>query len=257
MLRQDLNNRDANASKPPEASEPSAPSLSHEEAVRRLDIQQSLDVLEELILSSLRVPFTRRTLVDEDQILEQLDRIRLNLPTIFREAVQIVQQRNAILSEANQYAQELTLNAEQQAVQRLDELGIIRQGEAEANQLRQKAQQDCEQMRAQALSELEQWQQAAEEKWTQMRQQTETDCAVLQQEADIYAAQVLQGIEQQLTEMLRVVHNGRQSIQVQPQLSGTDTVQKRRSTPKGLPQSSGAKRSEPSSKKPASRPGSN
>ncbi|MDA0266530.1 MAG: ATP synthase F0 subunit B [Cyanobacteria bacterium] len=256
MLRQNLNNRDANASQPSEAPEPSEQSLSHAGAVRRLDIQQSLDVLEELILSSLRVPFTRRTLVDEDQILEQLDRIRLNLPTVFREAVQIVQQRNAILSEANQYAQELTLNAEQQAVQRLDELGIIRQGEAEANQLRQKAQQDCEQLRAQALSELEQWQQAAEDKWTQMRQQTEADCAGLKQEADVYAAQVLQGIEQQLTEMLRVVHNGRQSIQVQPQLSGADTVQKRRST-KGLPPSSGAKRAEPSSKKPASRSGPN
>ncbi|NJN21425.1 MAG: ATP synthase F0 subunit B [Leptolyngbya sp. RL_3_1] len=222
-------------------------------------MQQSLDVLEELILSSPRVPFSRRTLVDEDQILEQLDRIRLNLPTVFREAVQIVQQRNAILAEASQYAQELTRNAEQQAAQRLDELGIIRQGEAEAKQLKQKAQQDCEQMRAQALSELEQWQQAAEERWNQMRQQTETDCVALQEEADTYAAQVLQGIEQQLTEMLRVVHNGRQSIQTQPQ--GPDAAQKRRPAPKGSVGSpasgaSGGKRTDAASKK-ASRASSN
>ena len=106
MLRQDLNNRDTNAPKPTEA-ESSGPPSSHEEAVRRLDLPQSLNVLEELVLSSPRVPLSRRTLVDEDQLLEQLDRIRLNLPSVFREAVQIVQQRNAILADANQYAQEL------------------------------------------------------------------------------------------------------------------------------------------------------
>lgn len=256
MLRQDLSKRDANASKSTEAELSAQPS-SHEEAVRRLDIQQSLDVLEELILNSIRLPLPRCTLVDEDQLLEQLDRIRLNLPTVFREAVQIVQQRNAILSEANQYAQEVTLNAEQQAAQRLDELGIIRQGEAEANQLRLKAQQDCEQMRAQVLSELEQWQQTAEEQWTQMRQQTEADCAALQREADVYAAQVLQGIEQQLTEMLRVVQNGRQSIQTQSPPSGVDPPQKRRSPTKGSPQPSGAKRSHSPNKKSVPRSGSN
>ncbi len=255
MLRQDLNNRDIDTSKTLDTPGASEPSLSHEEAVRRLDIQQSLDVLEELILSSIRVPFSRRTLVDEDQVLEQLDRIRLNLPTVFREAVQIVQQRNAILSEANQYAREISLNAEQQAAQRLDELGIIRQGEAEANQSRQKAQQDCEKMRAQALSELEQWQQTAEEQWQQMRRQTETDCAALKQEADLYSAQVLQNIEQQLTEMLRVVHNGRQSIQIQSQPPNSDSPPKRRAIPKGTSQSQGARRSD-SSSQPSHRSGS-
>jgi hypothetical protein len=252
MLRQDLENRDANASQPPDPSGSPGAIAPQEDAVRRLDIQQSLDVLEELILSSPRIPLSRRTLVDEEQILEQLDRIRLNLPTVFREAVQIVQQRNAILAEASQYAQELTLKAEQQAAQRLDELGIIRQGEAEANQLKQNAQQDCEQMRAQALSELEQWQQAAEERWNQMRQQTETDCVALQEEADTYAAQVLQGIEQQLTDMLRIVHNGRQSIQTQ---APSDTAPKRRSGSKGA--STGAKRTDASSKKSTSRSSAN
>jgi hypothetical protein len=45
-----------------------------------------------------------------------------------------------------------------------------------------------------------------------MRQATESDCASLQEEANGYAAQVLTNIETQLKDMLRVVHNGRQSI---------------------------------------------
>jgi F0F1-type ATP synthase membrane subunit b/b' len=180
--------------------------------VRRLDIQQSLNVLEELILSSPRIPLSRRTLVDEEQILEQLDRIRLNLPSVFQEAVQIVQQRNHILSDADRYAQELRSAADQEAAQRLDELGIVRQAETEAQYLKQQTQQDCEALKAQALEEIEQWQDAARQHWEQLRQQTEAECGTLRQDADRYAAQVLQTIETQLADMLRVVHNGRQAL---------------------------------------------
>ncbi|WP_008312458.1 hypothetical protein [Leptolyngbya sp. PCC 6406] len=227
MLRPDLT--------PPDAPESSRESSANwqpptDEAVRRLDIQQSLNVLEELILGSPRVPFSRRTLVDEDQLLEQLDRIRLNLPSVFQEAVQIVQQRHTILSEADLYARELRAAADQQAAQRLDDLGIIRQAEAEAQLLRQQAQQDCDAARSQVMAEIEQWQEAARQNWEQMRQQAEANCATLQEEADIYAAQVLHNIEHQLTDMLRVVHNGRQALQTESpgdkQTSGTP--------PKGL-----------------------
>lgn len=183
------------------------------EAVQRLDIQQSLNVLEELILESPRVPFSRRTLVDEDKLLEQLDRIRLNLPNLFQEALQIVQHRDTILGEAEQYAQELIQAADQEAIQRINDLGIVQQAEAQASQVRQEAQQDCHALRSQTMAEIEQWQQAAQQHWNQIKQQTEAECQTLRQEADVYAAHVLQQLEQQLSEMLRVVHNGRTAVQ--------------------------------------------
>lgn len=184
------------------------------DTVERLDIQQSLDVLEELILESPRVPFSRRTLVDEDRLLEQLDRIRLNLPSAFRDAIKIVQQQNGILAEAERYAQEIIKAADQEAARRLDDVGIVQQAEAQAQKVRQQLQQECDVLRSQTLSEIEQWQNASQQHWEQAKQQTEAECQAFKQEADAYAAQVLSRVEQQLSEMLGVVYNGRQALQL-------------------------------------------
>jgi vacuolar-type H+-ATPase subunit H len=180
--------------------------------LKRLDIQQSLNVLEELVLESPRVPFSRRTLVDEDQLLEQLDRLRLNLPAVFQEAIQIVQQRNYILSEANQYAQNVVNTAEQEASRRLDDLGIVQQAEAQARSVKQQLEQDCEALRSQTRDEVDQWQESAREYWENLKQQTEAECQAMRQEADAYAADVLHRIEQQLSDMMRVISNGRKSL---------------------------------------------
>ncbi len=208
------------------------------EAVRRLDIQQSLNVLEELILASPRVPFSRRTLVDEDKLLEQLDRIRLNLPSVFQEALQIVQQRDRLLAEAEQYAQEMVSAATQEAARRLDDLGIVQQAEAQARQVKQQLQEDCEAVRSQTMAEVEQWQQTAQQHWEQVKAQTEAECQAMKQDADLYAAQVLQRIEQQLSDMLRVVHNGRQTLNVSESSSPVGTLGQEMPSakPKALPQ---------------------
>lgn len=212
MLRQDLT-----PSNPPNSTTDRQHSSAEQparfsEAVSRLDIQQSLNVLEELILESPRVPFSRRTLVDEDQLLEQLDRIRLNLPTVFQEAIQIVQQRDRILHEANQYAQDMIAAAEQEAARRLNDLGIVQQADAKARQVKQQLEQECDAMRSQTQAEIEQWQEAALQYWEQTKQQTEADCQTLRNDADTYANDVLQRIEYQLSEMMRVIQNGRRAL---------------------------------------------
>ncbi|HEY9887204.1 MAG TPA: hypothetical protein V6D02_02320 [Candidatus Obscuribacterales bacterium] len=217
MLRQELN---ANSNSKNAASHHAADAngaagetpLYSSDMVKRLDIQQSLNVLEELVLESPRVPFSGRTLVDEDQLLEQLDRIRLNLPTVFQEAMQIVQQRDRIISDANQYAQDMVLAAEQEAMRRLDDLGIVQQAEVQARQVKQQLEQDCDALRSQTRTEIEQWQTAAEQYWAEMKQQTEAECQSLRQDADAYASEVLQRIEQQLADMMRVIRNGRTAL---------------------------------------------
>ncbi|MEL6381937.1 MAG: hypothetical protein AAFQ89_05590 [Cyanobacteria bacterium J06626_18] len=214
MLRQDLK-----SAIPPEEStaipttQPAMPQAARaSESIHRLDIQQSLDVLEELILESPRVPLSRRTLVDEDKLLEQLDRIRLNLPSVFQEAMQIVQQRDRILGGAEQQAQEMLNAVENEATRRLQEMGIVQRAEEQARQVQQKLQQDCDALRSQTMAEIEQWQEAARQHWEATKQQSEAECVALKQEADVYAAQVLQRVEQQLAEMLQVVYNGRKAL---------------------------------------------
>ena len=178
-----------------------------------IDIQRELNRLEEMILDSPRIPLTRRTLVDEEQLLDQLDLIRLNLPSAFQESDIIVRHKDEILQEAEEYAQEIIDMAEQRAARILNEMGLIQQAKSEADQLRQQVQHECETLQQQTLSEIEQIRYRLQQELEEMRSRTMAECEEIQNGADDYADHVLGSIEQQLNEMMRVIRNGRQQVQ--------------------------------------------
>jgi F0F1-type ATP synthase membrane subunit b/b' len=180
------------------------------------DPQQELDLLEEIILESFRVPLVRWTLIDEDKLLNQLDLVRMNLPDAFEKAVALLKKKQEILAEAEEYAQRIIQSAQQRAAQILDETGIIQHAHAEAHQIRQQVQQDCDAIQRQTLSEIEQMRYKAQQELQQMYQQTQAECAQIQDGADEYADRVLGNIEQQLGEMLSIVRNGRQQLTTNP-----------------------------------------
>lgn len=172
-------------------------------------------------------------MVDEDQLLDQLDTIRLNLPPAFRQAVDILQRRNAIISEAERYGEDLIAAAEQQATQMLDELGIVRQAEQMAQQIKGQAQQECDSLRSQVMADIEQLQMQAQREWEAMRQESLTEQAMIQQESDAYADRVLGQVEQQLSQMLRVIQNGRSHLQPESAAPKSSPPAGRRPKPKG------------------------
>ncbi|MEL7359619.1 MAG: ATP synthase F0 subunit B [Cyanobacteria bacterium J06560_6] len=182
-------------------------------ASERFSIQQELDRIEEIVLESPRVPLTGKTVLSEDELLDQLDVVRVNLPAAVQESVQIVQQREEILAEAEQYAQEIITSAEKQAAAILNEMAIIRQAESQAAQLRAQTEQECAALRGQTLSEIEQLQNQARKEWEETRSRTVSEAKTIQEDADTYADQVLENMERQFMEMLHVLRNGRQKIQ--------------------------------------------
>jgi F0F1-type ATP synthase membrane subunit b/b' len=186
------------------------------------DPQQELDLLEEIILESFRVPLVRWTLIDEDKLLNQLDLVRMNLPEAFEQAVALLRKKQEILAEAEEYAQRIIQSAQQRAAQILDETGIVQHAQAEAYQIRQQVQQDCDAIQRQTLSEIEQMRYKAQQELQQMYQQTQAECAQIQDGADEYADRVLGSIEQQLGEMLSIVRNGRQQLTTNPVSRRTD-----------------------------------
>ena len=169
-----------------------------------------------LIVDSWHIPLTKRTVVDEEMMLAQLDLVRENLPKAFEDAEKIVRQREEILLQAEEYAQEIMEAAERRADQILDEMGIIQQAEMEANQIRKRVQQECEAIQEQTLAEIERMRLQAQQELEQMRLMALTECEDIQNGADDYADAVLTSIEQQLTDMLRVIRNGRQQLQGEP-----------------------------------------
>ncbi len=183
-------------------------------AAGRMDIQQEMNRLEEMILDSPRVPLSRRTLIDEDQILEQLDLLRLSLPPAFQEATEVLNSKEAILLEAEHYAQEVIHDAERRASEILNEMGLIRQAEEEAKQIRQRVQRECEEIHTQAVSEVDQLRRQVQQEIEELRMMAIAECEDIQRGADAYADRVLRDMEQQMVDMIRVIRNGRQQLQI-------------------------------------------
>ena len=102
--------------------------------------------------------------------------------------------------------------AEQEAARRVDDLGIVQQAENQARQVKQQLEHDCDALRSQTRSEIEQWQNAAEQYWEETRRSTEDECLALRQDADAYTADALQSLEQKLSDMMRIVRNGRSTL---------------------------------------------
>lgn len=186
---------------------------------RTIDLQQQLNQLEEIILASPRIPLTRRTLIDEEMLLEQLDFIRLHLPAVFQEAQAVVEQKKDILLQGEQQAQEIIQAAEVKAAQIVNETTIVRQAELTAAEIRQQVEQDCIAAQQQVKAEIEQMQRQAQQELEQLRKAAIAEAEEIQNGADAYADGVLGSIEQQLGDMLRIVRNGRQ--QLQPPATGS------------------------------------
>jgi gas vesicle protein len=177
-----------------------------------VDIQQELNRLEEMIVAGFNIPLTRRTIVDEDKLLDQLDEIRLSLPEAFEEATAIMQQKEEILLQAEEYGQQIVDAAQTKRSQILDESDIIRQAEREAGELRRQVQQECEKMLQETLEEIDRKRRACQQEIEEMRRQAVAEAEAVEQGADEYADGVLENIEQNLLDMLRIIRNGRQQL---------------------------------------------
>lgn len=172
-----------------------------------------------MILDSPRIPLSRRTLIDEEQLLDQLDLVRLNLPAAFQEATEIILHKEEVLLEAEQYAQEIIADAEQRAAQILDQMGLVQQAEMEAQRIRQQVQLECEDLQQQVLSDIDQMRRRAQQDLEDMQRMAIAECEQIQRGADEYADGVLQDMEQQLAEMMRIVRNGRQQLHINTPMS--------------------------------------
>ncbi len=183
------------------------------------DIQDELNRLEDMILASPRIPLSGKTVIDEAGILDQLDLIRLNLPTAFSKAAEIVKERNDILQEAQDISSNMIESARHRAAEILDGTGIVQQAEIQAQQILFQTKHECEERLRQTSAETENMRRNAEQELQQYQQQIMAECQEREAGADNYAANVLEQIERNLTNLtdhfeqhLKVVRNGREQL---------------------------------------------
>ncbi len=177
-----------------------------------MDIQQELNRVEEMVLASPNIPLTRRTLVDEERLLDQLDVVRVNLPVVFKEAEAIVKQKKEIILQAQLEAEQIVETAKIRATRILNETEILRQAHQEATLLQNQVQQECELALEQNQIDIEQARLQLAQELEQMRNKAVSEAQEIQQGADAYADTALENIEQQLHDMLQVIQNGRKQL---------------------------------------------
>jgi cell division septum initiation protein DivIVA len=140
-----------------------------------VDILYLLDQLEEVLGAGSRLPLTSRTLVDEQEILDILDQIRVSIPDELTAAKRLTQDRDQIIAEAQAECQRILHDADAQAANRVADHSLVRTAELRAADIEDRA-----------------LHQAAE----------------VRREADAYAYRVLQKLREHIAQVTQTVDRG-------------------------------------------------
>ena len=112
-----------------------------------MDIMNLIDVLEEAIESSWSIPFTSKSFVDKEELLEAIQDIRLKYPDELKQARYITEERQKILIDAQKEADNVVKSANDKAVALVAESEITRLANAEAAKIMEQAQNEARNMR--------------------------------------------------------------------------------------------------------------
>ena len=112
-----------------------------------MDILYLLDQLEEVLGGGSRLPLTSRTLVDEQEILDILDQIRVSIPDELKAARRLTQERDQLLADAHAEAQRILSDADAQVAERVAEHNVARIAEQRAADIQERAFQQAEEVR--------------------------------------------------------------------------------------------------------------
>jgi prophage DNA circulation protein len=96
-----------------------------------------IDELEDALAEGRRVPFSGRLMVDEERILDIIDRMRVSVPEELKHARRIIQERDRLLADAQERVQQV-----------LHEQGLLVAVEEERQHLLDHAEQEAAQVRA-------------------------------------------------------------------------------------------------------------
>ena len=91
-----------------------------------MEIFTLLESLEDILEKGKSVPFTNKTIVDKDELLEIIKEIRLKLPDELKQAKWIKEERQRILLEAQKEADDIVKEAENRIISMIDEHEITK-----------------------------------------------------------------------------------------------------------------------------------
>ena len=131
--------------------------------------------LEKALKSGRKIPLTRLTVIDEDELAELIDLMRTSIPDEIRQAKQVLQQKDRVVAQGQEEASRLVKMGREQAETLVAQHEISRAAEARSHTIIERAQREAVEIR---------------------------------RGADDYAEQILTGLDQRLESVAHQVKSG-------------------------------------------------
>ncbi len=100
-----------------------------------MEIFTLLETLEDILDKSKTVPFTDKSVVSKNEILDIIKEIRLKLPDELKQAKWIKEERERIIKEAEKDADDIVKEAENRIISMIDEHEITKQANERKNEI--------------------------------------------------------------------------------------------------------------------------
>ncbi len=107
------------------------------------DILALIDRLEELVSTAKRVPLSTRVMVEEDELLNVVDQLRVSVPQEMKQARRVVQDRQKIIAEAQVEADKILAVAKERAEYLMNDHGLVNEAKARSEEILRKAKDDA------------------------------------------------------------------------------------------------------------------
>ena len=145
-----------------------------------MEIFTLLETLEDILEKGKSVPFTTKTIIDKDELLDVVKEIRLKLPDELKQAKWIKEERQRILVEAQKEADDIVKEAENRIISMINENEITKK---------------------------------AYEKKAEIIETANEMSREISKGTKDYADNILQGLEVSLEDALKIIRNNRKELQ--------------------------------------------
>lgn len=147
-----------------------------------MDIQHLVDRLEQTLNNSYRFPLSAYLMVNEDEVFNIVDQMRVTIPEEVKRASRIEAEKERILAQAKEEAERIRGLAKDEAQELVARDAVMATAQQRAENIIERARRDAD---------------------------------ALRQDADVYVLEVLTKLEEDLSRSLTVVRNGLRKVHVE------------------------------------------
>ena len=105
-----------------------------------MSVRETLDKIENMVVGASRLPFTEKTLINDNELVHYVEELRNDLPKELNRADEIMRNHDQIIREAEEEAEEIKRKAREYAESITEESEIVKQSREKARAIVQQAQ---------------------------------------------------------------------------------------------------------------------